>query len=169
MAPTALNNGEPNGTSAAAKQAPGAAAGSQAKQELGLNVAALLSSAATSRPPSAIRSLFPLEQTPGMLSLLAGKPNPETFPFNAITLELKPEPEGSEPVQVRIEGKDLDDGLQYSATDGIKSLNSWLVEWQMRIHGRELVRAGEEHDARSSWRVSVGMGSQDLLTKVSWR
>ena len=37
-----------------------------------------------------VRGLFPLEKLPGMVSLLAGKPNAETFPFSSIKVSLKP-------------------------------------------------------------------------------
>lgn len=168
MAPTATDSAQANATALAAA---GAAAktvnGASSSSSLGLDVSAMLSSAAKSRPPSAIRSLFPLENIPGMLSLLAGKPNPDTFPLSAITLEIKPKGNNTEPVRVRIDGKALSDGLQYGPTAGIKELNDWLVDWQVRVHEREVVKPGQEKDGKSPWRVSVGMGSQDLLTKVS--
>ncbi|KKZ65477.1 hypothetical protein EMCG_08709 [[Emmonsia] crescens] len=39
--------------------------------------------------PGAIWSLLPLESLPGMISLVAGKPYPETFPFAKISISLK--------------------------------------------------------------------------------
>ncbi|KAI9435643.1 PLP-dependent transferase [Lactarius psammicola] len=46
--------------------------------------ASFLSQAAKARKPSPIRGLFPLEQTPGMISLLAGKPNAALFPLTGV-------------------------------------------------------------------------------------
>nr|CDI54312.1 tryptophan amino transferase (transaminase) [Melanopsichium pennsylvanicum 4] len=120
----------------------------------------LLSHSAQNRMPSAIRSLFPAELIPGMVSLLSGKPNSTTFPFQRITLELKPplSSPDSQPESVSIEGEDLDIALQYSATSGLPKLVNWITEFQARVHNRSA-------DQHAHWRVSMGNGSQDLLTK----
>jgi len=65
-----------------------------------------------------------------MISFLAGKPNPSTFPFEAITLTIKPGLDSSastngatkEPEQITISGKELDEALQYGATAGLPVL-----------------------------------------------
>ncbi|KIJ07707.1 hypothetical protein PAXINDRAFT_139770, partial [Paxillus involutus ATCC 200175] len=44
-----------------------------------------LSDAAKERKPSPIRGLFPLENKPGVISLLAGKPNDAMFPFESFS------------------------------------------------------------------------------------
>lgn len=113
----------------------------------------------TSKPrlPAPIRSLFPLELIPGMISLLAGKPNADTYPFASINLELKPGPDGTTPAPLRIEGKDLEDALQYGATAGLPRLNKWLVDFQSHVHRR--------HVDAQKWQVTLGVGSQDLLSK----
>lgn len=115
--------------------------------------------------PSAIRSLFPAELIPGMVSLLSGKPNSETFPFQRILLELKPaiHPEGKVET-VAIEGSDLDIALQYSATSGIPKLVDWIEEFQSHVHAR--ARTKEANKPGEVWRCSFGNGSQDLLTKT---
>ncbi|KAL2803100.1 pyridoxal phosphate-dependent transferase [Aspergillus granulosus] len=49
----------------------------------------LFSSRVQKWEPGAIRSLLPLEALPGMISLVAGKPSPETFPIAEIAITLK--------------------------------------------------------------------------------
>lgn len=93
-----------------------------------------------------------------MISLLAGKPNPTTFPFSSLTVALKPIIPDGEIISLTIEGDDLTDGLQYSATAGMPSLVKWIEELQTKVHGRV---------KDDSWRVTVGSGSQDLIAKVS--
>lgn len=68
---------------------------------------------------SQIRSFFPLEHTPGVVSLLAGKPNPATFPFEAITLTVKSPIPDQLTYDIKIEGQDLERALQYGITGGL--------------------------------------------------
>lgn len=136
----------------------------------GIDYSKYLSEASRIRPPSAIRSLFPMEQIPGMLSLLAGKPNPETFPISSLSLQLKPSAETSdEVVELKVPSDYVTQGLQYGPTSGMGNLNKWLVDFCSKHHGREIVKAGSEKDGKdglTSWKVTVGNGSQDLLTKT---
>ncbi|SAM83419.1 related to aromatic amino acid aminotransferase I [Ustilago bromivora] len=130
-----------------------------------LDYQSLLSDSARNRMPSAIRSLFPAELIPGMVSLLSGKPNSDTFPFQKITLELKPEVGETGKVEtVSIEGSDLDIALQYSATSGLPKLVDWIENFQSKVHKRPRVKEGKR--AGEVWRCSFGNGSQDLLTKA---
>lgn len=118
-----------------------------------------LSISAKTRPAQPIRGLFPLENIPGMLTLLAGKPNPETFPFESIQVNLKPSPDGSSaPRQTTIAGDDLVQALQYGPTSGLPRLNAWLVDLQSQLHRRS--------SNRDAWQVALGVGSQDLLSKT---
>ncbi|KAF9021921.1 PLP-dependent transferase [Hymenopellis radicata] len=103
-----------------------------------------LSDDAKSRKPSPIRSLLPLEATPGVLSLLAGKPNPTTFPFTSLSFTVR------SPVEPGRE-------VPYGETGGIPALRKWIDELQARVHGR---RQGE------GWRTTIGSGSQDLICKA---
>ncbi|GAA5856269.1 hypothetical protein JCM8547_000846 [Rhodosporidiobolus lusitaniae] len=107
--------------------------------------------------PSAIRGLFPLEKVPGMVSLLAGKPNAATFPFSSIKVELKPVIPGEPTETLTIESAALEEGLQYGPTAGLGSLVKWLENLQETRHSRP-------KDA--NWKVSVGSGSQDLIHKA---
>ncbi|KAJ6561723.1 PLP-dependent transferase [Mycena capillaripes] len=121
-----------------------------------------LSDVAKARLPSPIRSLLPLEATPGLLSLLAGKPNPTTFPFTSFsfTAHAPPSENGqpaTEDIALSLSGAELAAALQYSATGGMAPLVDWLYDLQSTVHGRA---RGE------GWTLSVGSGSQDLLSKA---
>jgi tryptophan aminotransferase len=58
---------------------------------------------------------------------------------------------------LKIEGADLHEALQYTATAGIPRLLEWMTGLQEIAHGR---KKGE------GWRVSLGSGSQDAIYKV---
>lgn len=119
-------------------------------------MASRLSYNAQTRLPSAIRSLYPAEKLPGMISLLSGKPNGQTFPIRRISMDV--DVQGSSSVTLNIEGQDLEDALQYSPTAGLPRLVDWVEALQARVH--RLSRPSPH------WRCSIGAGSQDLLTKV---
>ena len=110
--------------------------------------------------PSIVRGLFPLEQTPGVISLLAGKPNGALFPLTGLQFTAPaPAGTGSGSAQLKVDDELLAMGLQYAPTSGIPPLIEWLTEFQELEHGR---RGGVE-----GWRVSVTAGSQDAIYKVS--
>ncbi|KAJ7253440.1 PLP-dependent transferase [Mycena rebaudengoi] len=121
-----------------------------------------LSDTARERQPSPIRSLYPLEATPGLISLLAGKPNPDTFPFTSFSFTARvPGADGAAEsateMAVEFTPAELGEALQYGATAGVPGLVAWLEGLQASVHGR----------ARGDgWAVSVGTGSQDLLSKA---
>ncbi|TIB36823.1 hypothetical protein E3P86_02366 [Wallemia ichthyophaga] len=120
-----------------------------------------LTAQAKSRHPSAIRALFPLENKPGMISLLAGKPNPETFPFENITVSLKPVSPGAPHPKLEINaGPDLAEALQYTATCGLPRLHKFVSDLQNHVHGRRC-EAGEDDFA-----ITITNGSQDAFTKA---
>ncbi|WRT69201.1 uncharacterized protein IL334_006185 [Kwoniella shivajii] len=101
----------------------------------------------------------PLPAHPGQ-HVLAGRPNPTTFPFSSITLNLKsPLGESSSEKQdsITIETEDLDVALQYSPSPGLKKLVDWAVDFQSYAHNKK-------NDG--SWTVSFGSGSQDLMSKA---
>ncbi|KAF9812464.1 hypothetical protein IEO21_06182 [Rhodonia placenta] len=116
-----------------------------------------LSDAAKERKPSPIRGLYPLEARPGVISLLAGKPNATTFPFTSIKLTARSPTDPSREIETEVNGKALAEGLQYGPTAGLPSLCEWVYELQEREHGR---KKGE------GWRVSIGAGSQDVIYKA---
>ncbi|WVR08942.1 hypothetical protein IAU60_006001 [Kwoniella sp. DSM 27419] len=110
-----------------------------------------------------IRGLMAIE-APGIVSFvivtqLAGRPNPITFPFSSITLNLKaPLGNPSLPVEsITIDEDDLDVALQYSPSAGLPKLCKWINALQAHVHKRE-------NDG--SWATSFGSGSQDLMSKA---
>ncbi|KAH9949122.1 PLP-dependent transferase [Amylocystis lapponica] len=115
-----------------------------------------LSTLAKERKPSPIRGLYPLER-PGVISLLAGKPNADTFPLTAITLTSRAPDDPTRELTTEVSGRALADGLQYGPTAGLPALCEWVYGLQEREHGR---RRGE------GWRVSIGAGSQDVIYKA---
>nr|XP_019049759.1 tryptophan aminotransferase [Kwoniella bestiolae CBS 10118]OCF28689.1 tryptophan aminotransferase [Kwoniella bestiolae CBS 10118] len=90
----------------------------------------------------------------------AGRPNPTTFPFSSITLNLKtPLAEAGQGKEesLTIDTEDLDIALQYSPSPGLGKLVDWAIGLQSHVHGKE--RDGK-------WSVSFGSGSQDLMSKA---
>ncbi|KAF9001590.1 pyridoxal phosphate-dependent transferase [Cyathus striatus] len=116
-----------------------------------------LSDNARNRKPSPIRDLFPLELTPGVISLLAGKPNPATFPFTSLSFAARSPIDPSQENALTVDPALLEVALQYSPTAGLKGLITWIEGLQEKMHGRKM---GE------GWRVSMGAGSQDLIYKA---
>ena len=102
-----------------------------------------------------VRGLYPLEKTPGVISLLAGKPNSALFPFTSVQFTA-PCAGGSEQALFSVDDDLLSMGLQYAPTNGIPPIVEWLTEFQEQEHGR---RRWE------GWRVSVTAGSQDGIYK----
>ncbi|KYQ91478.1 hypothetical protein DLAC_08445 [Tieghemostelium lacteum] len=99
--------------------------------------------------PSAIREIIAISQQPGMISLGGGLPNPSTFPFKSIKVELK------DSSSLTIEGQDLELALQYLPTYGLPKLSLWLKELQKVKHYLT---------DRESWNLIITTGSQDALS-----
>ncbi|KAI0342591.1 PLP-dependent transferase [Trametopsis cervina] len=116
-----------------------------------------LSVIAQHRKHDGIRARLPLEQTPGLISLLAGKPHPSTFPFKSFSMVLRDAVDPEKEIPVQLTQEELEIGLQYSAGNGIPSLIEWVYGLQEIAHGR---KKGE------GWTVSIGSGSQDLIYKA---
>lgn len=106
-----------------------------------------------------VRSLMPLEQVPGIISMLAGKPNPSLFPITSISVTIRsPTADGSVEKVIDIQGSELQEALQYGATQGLPDMHRWFKGLQVAAHDRV---------PSSDWELSIGCGSQDLLYKVS--
>lgn len=116
-----------------------------------------LSNTAKERKPSPIRGLFPLEKKPGVISLLAGKPNAAMFPFKSLSFNITSPTDPSQEQSISLSGKDLSDGLQYCDTGGLPRLQKWFMGLQALSHAR---KSGE------GWSLSIGGGSQDLIYKA---
>ena len=103
-----------------------------------------------------VRVLLPLEDRPGVISLLAGKPNADTFPITSLQFTLR-DPVSNEEVPVSLTEAELARSLQYSGSKGIPDFLEWLVGLQEYSHGRG---RGE------GWDLTFGTGSSDLIYKV---
>ena len=111
-----------------------------------------------------------------MISLLAGKPNPSSFPFTSITFTAKAPPSendssatsSSPDLTISLTPSALAEGLQYGPTAGIPSLLDWVTVLQEKVHERKFSKIiSDEDGGDGGWRVSIGSGSQDLLYKVN--
>ncbi|KAJ3968503.1 TdiD protein [Lentinula raphanica] len=134
--------------------------GNQVKRILGDDVYQnKLSKSAKSRKPAPIRNLFPYEHAPGMISMLAGKPNPNLFPLVSLTMKVRSSEHRNDDAltELSLDGKDLEVALQYGPTAGTPELVKWLTDLTCHLHGSQL---------DEGWRVTVGSGSQDLLYKA---
>lgn len=98
-----------------------------------------------------------------MISLLAGKPAPQTFPITSLSLTVRnPASTPSHPlpdIPVQVEGRALSEALQYGPTRGEPEFIGWVDGLQERFHGRAPKGEG--------WSSAAGSGSQDLLYKVA--
>ncbi|KAI1796868.1 PLP-dependent transferase [Ganoderma leucocontextum] len=104
-----------------------------------------------------IRALLPLEDSrPGLISLLAGKPNADTFPITSLHFTLR-DPVSNEEVPVALTEAELARSLQYSASKGIPELLDWLIGLQEYSHGRK---------RDEGWDLTFGTGSSDLIYKA---
>jgi len=126
-----------------------------------------------------VRSLFPLERTPGLLSLLAGKPNPTTFPIASLSLSIRDpkseirnirdekadSDEAADLIDIKLSKAELEEALQYAEEGGVPKLMGWFSTLQQKVHGRrcELYNQGTVCEG---WKVTIGVGSQDVLYKV---
>ncbi|KAK0450426.1 pyridoxal phosphate-dependent transferase [Desarmillaria tabescens] len=120
--------------------------------------ASFLSNAAKRRKPSPIRSLIPMEAAPHMISMLAGKPDPNTYPFASMVVSVK-SPDSSSLTDIELRGEDLATALQYNESGGVPELVEWVTGLLKDVH-----ELGEEEE--DGLRVCIGAGSQDLLYKA---
>jgi len=105
-----------------------------------------------------VRSLYPLEKKPGIISLLAGHPNSATFPITSLNFTSRSPEDPSKEISTSLSPEALRQGLQYGPTSGTPQLCEWLLHLQEQEHGRK---------RGIDWRVSITNGSQDAIYKVS--
>lgn len=105
-----------------------------------------------------VRKLMLVEDTPNLLSLLAGKPNASTFPIMSFSVDVR-SPDPSAPIieTLKIEGSTLNTALQYGQSRGDAELIKIFFELQEELHGRK---------KDDSWRISIGAGGMDILYKA---
>ncbi|XP_051924901.1 kynurenine/alpha-aminoadipate aminotransferase, mitochondrial [Hippocampus zosterae] len=124
-----------------------------------MNYARFLTAVSAARKPSPIRMLTELQQRspPSLISLAAGAPNPDTFPFESAVIKVKDGPE------VSFDQVAMKRALQYSASNGIPELLTWMKELQKRLHDPPTAARGREDGQMD---VCVTTGSQEGLCKV---
>ncbi|KAL1917420.1 uncharacterized protein VTP21DRAFT_3813 [Calcarisporiella thermophila] len=103
-----------------------------------------------SRKMSAIRETAAYVNLPGMISMAGGFPNPEMFPFSGLTIHLK------DGTSIPLDDATIKETLQYGLSSGMERLNTWLRDLQLHEH----------KPPRQDFTVSIGTGSQDLITKA---
>lgn len=109
------------------------------------------------RPNDPIRQFGALDQSPGILSFLAGKPNPATFPITSLQFMARDPTNADSPIKIELTPLELQTALQYNLTAGIYGLRDWLTGLQEEVHGRK---------PDDTWTLCVGAGSQDLIYKA---
>ncbi|KAG1043636.1 hypothetical protein G6F46_011219 [Rhizopus delemar] len=109
-----------------------------------------ISELSKTRQPSATRALTPYLHEENMISLGQGQPNPSTFPFKNMSITL----ESGETLQM--DQQLFKRCLSYDLTSGLPQLNEWLKKLQEIEHKPSV----------KGYSLSVGVGSQDLLTKA---
>ncbi|KAK5893394.1 hypothetical protein CgunFtcFv8_006269 [Champsocephalus gunnari] len=116
-----------------------------------MNYARFLTAVSAARKPSAIRMLTELQQRspPTLISLAGGAPNPNTFPFLSASFRLK---DGQ---TLNFDEALMKRALQYSASNGIPELLTWMKKLQKDLH-----------NPPSPMDMCVTTGSQEGLCKV---
>nr|XP_057922621.1 kynurenine/alpha-aminoadipate aminotransferase, mitochondrial [Doryrhamphus excisus]XP_057922622.1 kynurenine/alpha-aminoadipate aminotransferase, mitochondrial [Doryrhamphus excisus] len=124
-----------------------------------MNYARFLTAVSAARKPSPIRMLTELQQRspPSLISLAGGAPNPDTFPFESATIQVK---NGQ---AISFDEVAMKRALQYSASSGIPELLTWLKNLQKSLHNPPTVTCSPENGQMD---VCVTTGSQEGLCKV---
>uniref|UniRef100_A0A3Q1BLI5 Kynurenine/alpha-aminoadipate aminotransferase, mitochondrial n=1 Tax=Amphiprion ocellaris TaxID=80972 RepID=A0A3Q1BLI5_AMPOC len=124
-----------------------------------MNYARFLTAVSAARKPSPIRMLTELQQRspPSMISLAGGSPNPNTFPFLSASIQVK---NGR---TVTFDEATMKRALQYSASNGIPELVTWMKNLQKNLHNPPTASYSPE---KGQMDMCVTTGSQEGLCKV---
>lgn len=116
-----------------------------------MNYARFLTAVSAARKPSPIRILTELQQRspPTLISLAGGAPNPNTFPFQSASITVR---NGQ---TITFDETTMKRALQYSASNGIPELLTWMKNLQKNLH-----------NPPSAVEMCVTTGSQEGLCKV---
>ncbi|XP_049425465.1 kynurenine/alpha-aminoadipate aminotransferase, mitochondrial [Epinephelus fuscoguttatus] len=116
-----------------------------------MNYARFLTAVSAARKPSPIRILTELQQRspPTLISLAGGAPNPNTFPFQSASITVR---NGQ---TITFDETAMKRALQYSASNGIPELLTWMKNLQKNLH-----------NPPSAVEMCVTTGSQEGLCKV---
>lgn len=104
-----------------------------------------------------VRDVLHFEHFPGVISLLAGKPNSSTFPITSLQFTARDPADPTSEIAIELSPEELSVALQYSLTPGLTSLCEWFYGLQEISHGRK---------KSDEWKLSIGAGSQDFIYKV---
>uniref|UniRef100_A0A8C7SU11 Aminoadipate aminotransferase n=1 Tax=Oncorhynchus mykiss TaxID=8022 RepID=A0A8C7SU11_ONCMY len=123
-----------------------------------MNYARFLTAVSAARKPSPIRILTDIQQRspPSMISLAAGAPNPNTFPFHSCSFQVK---NGD---MITFDETMMKRALQYSASSGIPELLTWMKALQKYLHNPPTANSAE----KGQMDMCVTTGSQEGLCKV---
>ncbi|XP_014842220.1 PREDICTED: kynurenine/alpha-aminoadipate aminotransferase, mitochondrial [Poecilia mexicana] len=124
-----------------------------------MNYARFLTAVSGARKPSPIRLLTELQQRspPSLISLAGGAPNPNTFPFQSATIQVK---NGQ---TVTFDETAMKRALQYSASNGIPELLTWMKNLQKDLHNPPTIGYSQE---KGQMDMCVTTGSQEGLCKI---
>ncbi|XP_032400439.1 kynurenine/alpha-aminoadipate aminotransferase, mitochondrial isoform X2 [Etheostoma spectabile] len=124
-----------------------------------MNYARFLTAVSAARKPSPIRMLTELQQRspPSLISLAGGAPNPNTFPFQSASIKLK---NGQ---TLTFDDAAMKRALQYSASNGIPELLTWMKNLQKDLHNPPTAGYTPENGQMD---MCVTTGSQEGLCKV---
>ncbi|KAM6909105.1 kynurenine/alpha-aminoadipate aminotransferase, mitochondrial isoform 1-T1 [Xenentodon cancila] len=124
-----------------------------------MNYARFLTAVSAARKPSPIRMLTELQQRspPSLISLAGGAPNPSTFPFQSASIQVK---SGH---TVTFDEMAMKRALQYSASNGIPELLTWMKNLQKDLHNPPSACYSPD---KGQMDMCVTTGSQEGLCKV---
>ncbi|XP_075866835.1 kynurenine/alpha-aminoadipate aminotransferase, mitochondrial isoform X2 [Microcebus murinus] len=124
-----------------------------------MNYARFITAVSAARKPSPIRAMTDLlSRAPkSVISLAAGSPNPNLFPFKTAAITV----EGGKTIQFGEEM--MKRALQYSPSAGIPELLSWLKQLQVKLHNPPTIHYPP---SQGQMDLCVTTGSQEGLCKV---
>lgn len=124
-----------------------------------MNYARFLTATSAARRPSPIRVLseIMLRSPKSVISLAAGSPNPNMFPFKTAVITT------DDGKVIQFDEEIMKKALQYSQTAGIPELLSWLKQLQLRLHNPPTFHRPSSQEEMD---ICVTTGSQDGLCKV---
>ncbi|XP_057580458.1 kynurenine/alpha-aminoadipate aminotransferase, mitochondrial-like [Hippopotamus amphibius kiboko] len=124
-----------------------------------MNYARFITATSAAREHSAIRVMAEIlgKASKSALSLAAGAPNPNTFPFKTAVITI----ENGEAIQ--FDEEIMKRALQYSQSAGLPELLSWLKQLQIKLHNPPTIHYPP---SQGQMDICVTCGSQEGLCKV---
>ncbi|XP_074807251.1 kynurenine/alpha-aminoadipate aminotransferase, mitochondrial-like isoform X3 [Natator depressus] len=117
-----------------------------------------LSAVSAARKENLIRLTGSLaEKKPSVIMISGGMPNPNYFPFKTASFTIE------DGTTIEIGEALMKRALQYSTTEGIPELLSWLKDLQMSLHNPPTAKYSPH---QGQMEICITPGSQDGLSKV---